>query len=278
MANKAGLLFGTAGIPGRTRIRTTEAGVECVRQLGLDCMEVEFVQGVRMSPAIAQSTRETAITRGVKLSAHAPYFINLNAREPEKVAASRQRIIQTARVTALFGGSAVVFHCGFYLGNEPAAVFATVRSNLEQVVAALRAEGNHVLLRPEVMGKVTAFGTIEEVIQLCAEVEGLAPAIDFAHWHARTGRANSYDEFTSILKRIERKLGRAALDNMHIHVSGIDYGPKGERKHIMLADSDFEYVELLGALRDFEAKGRVVCESPIMEDDALLLQRTYRTL
>ena len=278
MASKAGLLFGTAGIPTDTEIPTTEAGIERVRQLGLDCMEVEFVQGVRMSPPVAQSTRETAAARGVRLSAHAPYFVNLNAREPEKVAASRERIIQTARVTALFRGDTVVFHCGFYLNDEPSAVYAAVRSNLEQVVATLRAEGNRVLIRPEVMGKVAAFGTINEVLQLCAEVDGLAPAIDFAHWHARTGRANSYDEFTAILKRIERKLGRAALDNMHIHVSGIDYGPKGERKHVMLADSDFDYVGLLGALRDFDAKGRVVCESPVMENDALLLQGTYRTL
>ncbi len=109
-------------------------------------------------------------------------------------------------------------------------------------------------------------------------MEGLAPCIDFAHWHARTGVFNSYQEFASILLRIKERLGRAALDDMHIHVAGIRYGEKGEIKHLNLKDSDLQYVELLKALRDYEVKGLVICESPNLEDDALLLKSTYNTL
>jgi deoxyribonuclease-4 len=173
---------------------------------------------------------ERAITDQTKLfilcNPHNPVGRAYTRKELEKMAASQERIIQTARVTALFGGDSVVFHPAFYLKDEPSKVYATVKKNLEQIVAKLRAEGNRVSIRPEVMGRGSQFGTLEEVLQLSAEVDGVAPALDFAHWHARTGRANSYDEFTSILKRMERKLGRAALDNMHIHVSGIDYGPR----------------------------------------------------
>jgi len=66
---------------------------------------------------------------------------------------------------------------------------------------------------------------------------------------------------------------------MHIHVSGIAYGKKGEIKHLMLQDSDFQYVDLLRALKDRKAKGVVITESvPHLEEDALLLQQTYRAL
>jgi deoxyribonuclease-4 len=231
-----------------------------------------------MSPQSARAVGEVAAARGIRLSAHAPYFINLNAREPEKVTASRERILQTARITSLLGGESIVFHAGFYLKDEPSKVYTTVRRNIEQIVAQLRTEGNRVWIRPEVMGKISAFGTLEEVLELSTEVEGVAPAIDFSHWHARTGKANSYDEFVSILRQIEDKLGRNALNNMHIHISGIDYGAKGERKHLVFAESDFRYVELVRALKDCEAQGLVICESPNLEDDALLLQQTYRAL
>jgi deoxyribonuclease-4 len=241
-------------------------------------MEVEFVKGVNMSPESARELRELAIKRRVRLSTHAPYFINLNAREPEKMAASRERIIQTARITSLLGGKSVVFHPAYYLKDDPSSVYDAVKSNLEQIVARLRAEGNRVLLRPEVMGKDSQFGTLDEVLSLCAEVEGLAPAVDFAHWHARTGKANTYYEFTGILKRIKRKLGSDALSNMHIHVSGIRYGPRGENRHEDLAESDFQYEELLRALRYFNAGGMLICESPNLEGDALLLQQIYRKL
>ena len=278
MPRRAGLLFGTAGIPNSTKGPSSEAGVERIHELGLECMEVEFVQGVRMSSQGATSLRGAAASRGIRLSAHAPYFINLNAREPEKVAASQQRIMRTARITSLFGGESVVFHAGFYLGDPRSEVYATVKDSLRQIVEQLRSEGNRVNIRPEVMGKVAAFGTLDEVLGLCAEIEGVAPAIDFAHWHARTGQANSYDEFMAVLREVEGKLGSDALDNMHMHVSGIEYGPRGERRHTRLAESDLRYVELLRALRDCDAGGLLICESPNLEEDALLLQQTYRGL
>ena len=100
---------------------------------------------------------------------------------------------------------------------------------------------------------------------------------DFAHLHARTGTKNSYREFMAILDKVEAKLGRQALDNMHMHVSGIGYGKSGETKHLTFEEADFQYQELLQALRDRDVQGTMICESPTLEEDALLLQQTYRT-
>jgi deoxyribonuclease-4 len=173
---------------------------------------------------MARMVGEVARKRGVKLTAHAPYFINLNAKEEGKVTASQERLMQTARIASLLGAEGIVFHAAVYFDSPPQAVYATVKSNLEQTVRRLRAEGNQVLLRPETMGKGSQFGTLEEVLSLSAEVEGVAPCLDFSHLHARTGRLNSYEEFIAMLQQVEEKLGRQALDSMHIHVSGILYG------------------------------------------------------
>ncbi|MFC1993628.1 TIM barrel protein [Chloroflexota bacterium] len=272
------LLFGTAGAPISSKGRSTESGIERIYELGLGCMEVEFVQGVRMSPKTAFVVGEVAAKRGIRLSAHAPYFINLNSSEPEKVTASRERILQTARITALLGGRSIVFHAAFYQKDVSSRVYDAVQKQLKQILAGLRAENNHVCLRPEVMGRRTQFGTVEEILQLSSELEGVAPAIDFAHCHAREGEDNSYDEFSAVLEQVETKLGRGALDDMHVHISGIDYGLKGERKHLDLQESDFQYKELLRALKNCDVKGMVICESPNLEEDALLLQQTYLTL
>ena len=273
------LLFGTGGVPVSAQSRSTEAGIERIAELGLGCMEVEFVQGVRMSPEVAVSVGELAARKNIVLSAHGPYFVNLNAAEPQKVHMSKERILQTARIAALFGARSITFHAAFYLKNTPAETYATVKRHLEEIVNILRNEGNKVTISPEVTGKPSQFGTLEEIFQLGSEIEGVVPCIDFSHWHARTGKANSYQEFLDILDQIEGKLGRQALDNMHIHLSGIAYGKKGEIKHLMLPDSDFRYSELLKALKERKAKGVVICESvPYLEKDALLLQQTYREL
>ncbi len=273
------LLFGTGGVPVSAKSRSTGAGIERIAELGLGCMEVEFVQGVRMSPTAAVSVGKLAAQKGVTLTAHGPYFVNLNAIEPEKVSASKERILQTARIAALFGAQSITFHAAFYLKSSPVETYATVKKHLEEVVNILRKEGNEVMIRPEVTGKPSQFGTLEELLRLSTEIDGVAPCIDFSHWHARTGNANSYQEFAHILDQVEEKLGRQALDNMHIHLSGIAYGKKGEIKHLMLPDSDFRYKELLKALKEREAKGVVISESvPYLEKDALLLQQTYGEL
>ncbi len=274
----AGLLFGTGGTPHSAKTASTIDGIKRIVELGLGCMEIEFVQGVKMGEAGARLVGEMATKEGVKLSAHAPYFINLNARESEKIRASQYRILQTARIAAICGAQSIVFHTAFYLGDPPEKAYNTVKQSLEETLSQLKRENNRVWIRPEVMGKLSQFGTVEEILDLCTELEGLAPCIDFAHWHARSGIFNSYQGFTSILLQIKERLGTAALDNMHIHVSGIAYSKKGEIKHLNLKESDFQYKELLKALKDYDVKGLVICESPNLEGDALLLQATYDTL
>jgi deoxyribonuclease-4 len=272
------LLFGTGGSPHSSPTKTTIDGIKRIAELGLGCMELEFVYGVKMGEAGARLVAETARNEGVQLSAHGPYYINLNAREPAKVAASQQRILQTARIAAVCGARSVTFHAAFHLGSPPEKTYQAVKKNLAEVLHQLKKENNPIAIRPEVMGKPTAFGTLDEVLKLCTELEGTGICMDFAHWHAYSGKANSYAEFAAILEQIKGKLGDRALADMHIHVSGIAYGKKGEIKHLDLEDSDLRYVELLQALKDYKAKGLVICESPSLEEDALLLQESYHKL
>ena len=272
------LLFGTAGIPHSSETKTTIDGIKRIAEQGLGCMEIELVQGVRMGEAGARLVAETAQREGIKLSAHGPYYINLNAREPEKIVASQERILQTARIGAICGAQSIVFHAAFYLGDPPEKAYQAVKKALAEILKQLKRENNRVWIRPEVMGKPSQFGTIEELLNLCTELEGVNICMDFAHWHARNRESNSYPEFASILEQIKQGLGDQALKDMHIHVSGIAYGKKGEQKHLNLKDSDLHYIELLQALKDYGAKGLVICESPNLEEDALLLQESYKGL
>ena len=272
------LLFGTGGVPHSTPKRSSLAGIKQIRELGLDCMELAFVRRVAMGEKAASEVRRIAEEHEVRLSVHAPYYVNLNSPEANKVRASRQRILQAARVGWLCGAQSIVFHAAFYHDDSPPIVYQRVRGHLRELTEELRAEGNGAILRPETTGKASQFGALEELLMLSKEVKGVAPCVDFAHLHARTGDDNSYEEFAALLELIEGELGRAGLEDMHIHISGIDYGPGGERKHLNLADADLRYVELLQALRDFEVGGLVICESPSLEEDALLMQGIYRRL
>ena len=167
-----GLLFGTGGVPHSAKIRSTPSGVERIAELGLGCMEMEFVQGVRMSEEGARPVAEAAARTGVRLSAHAPYFINFNSHETAKIRASQQRLLQTARIAWLCGAGNVTFHAAFYLGDAPEKAYSTVKKYLGEGLAQLKKENNGICIRPETAGKVSQFGTVEELINLCLEMEG----------------------------------------------------------------------------------------------------------
>ncbi len=273
------LRFGTAGIPHKSVERTAVGGIKTINSLGLDAMELEFVHGVRMSMHRAYEVRKVSKSLDVTITAHAPYYINLNSSEKEKVEASIKRIYDTAKVTWAAGGYSIVFHAAYYGKVSKEKVYERVKENISKIVHNLKEEGIKIWVRPETMGKLSQFGTLEEIVKLSEEIDMVMPCVDFAHLHARSaGGFNTYDEFSSILEYIEKHLGREALDNMHIHFSGIEYGEKGERRHLHLRDSDMNYEAMLRAWKDYNIKGVAISESPNLEDDALLAKKIYQSL
>lgn len=269
--------FGTAGVPNCSKDRSTIGGIKTIKELGLDAMEVQFVRGVKMNEEKAKEVKMVADSLGVELSVHAPYYINLNAEEEKKVEDSIKRLIDTIRVGGIFARN-IVFHPGYYLKSSKERAYRRIRDNLKSVLEFIEQKGFKVELRPETTGKPTQFGDLDETLNLCQEL-GLKPCIDFSHIHARMrGAMNSYEEFTSLLERVEDKLGKDAIKDLHIHVSGIEYGLKGEKRHLNLKESDFKFEDLLKALKDFNARGIIIIESPNLEEDAMMLKKIWKSI
>jgi deoxyribonuclease-4 len=234
---------------------------------------------VRVSEDSCAQIRQTAQEQSVALSVHAPYYINLNADDQEWPK-SRQRLMDAAHYGNLAGATDIVFHPGSYFAQPPAEVLPLVIQRLAGCVAELRAAGNLVVLRPETMGKAAMLGSLEDALTLSREVEGVAPCIDFAHLHARPGDGsmNTYEEWAKVLKVYGEALGAEALKRLHIHLSGIEYGPKGEKEHLPIEEADLDLEAIFKALRDFGCQGRILCESPEMENDSLKLRQRWEEI
>lgn len=273
------LHFGTAGIPNSTQRPSTERGIIRVRELGLDAMEVEFVRGVKLSESKATKIKEIAKENNVILTAHAPYYINLLSTDTAKVEASLNRIYQTAKIAWLFDGWSIVFHPGYYGKLSSKEALNIIKKHIKNLVKKLIDEGIKIWVRPEIMGGLAEFGSLEEVLEISYELEMILPCMDFAHLYARTlGKINDYESFKDVMAIIEKTFGRLGIENMHIHVSGMLYGKHGEIKHLNLNESSFNYKDLLKVLKEFNVYGVLISESPNLEDDALLMLSMYRTI
>ena len=278
---KTGFAFGTVGAPLSTPKNPggTVGGIRRSAELGLSALELAWVQSVRVTETKCAEIKATAEAHGVALSVHAPYFINLNANDQEWPR-SRKRLMDAAHYGHLAGATDIIFHPGSYFGRDPREVLTVAVPRLRDCVRELHGNGNPAVLRPETMGKGAMLGSLEDTLAMAEAIEGVLPCIDFAHLHARPGdgSGNSYAEWEAMLKLVKKRLGAAALKRIHIHLSGIAYGPKGEKHHLPLAEADLKYKDLFRALHDSGAAGRVMCESPRMEEDALVLQKAWKRI
>ncbi len=243
--------------------------------IGLNALELGWVQSVRVTEATCALIKSTGAENQVALSVHAPYFINLNATDEEWVK-SRKRLMDAAHYGYLAGATDIIFHPGSYFGNDPKDVLKIALPRLQGCVDELKKNGDDVTLRPETMGKSAMLGSFEDALEM-SKMEMVQPCLDFAHLHARPGDGtmNTYDEWSRLLEQYGKTLGANALKRLHIHLSGIEYGAKGEKNHLPLSEADLDMKALFKALNDFGCGGRIMCESPIMEEDALNMKKAW---
>ncbi len=270
------LLFGTSGIPLSTPEPNTLNGIRHVKAIGLDAMELEFVRSVNIAEHKTELVRKAAKENDTTLTCHGQYFVNLNAQDPNTLKQSIQRILLASRTAFACGAWSICYHMAYYMKDSREAVYEKVKQHTQHIVKQLKEESNAIWLRPETGGKIAQFADIDDLIRLSQEVEQVLPCIDWAHQYARSlGKVNTYEKFAEILTKIERGLGKEALQNMHMHIEGIAFTERGEKNHLIVAESEFNWKAVLQALKDFNAKGVLISESPNVEADGLLFKRTF---
>jgi deoxyribonuclease-4 len=273
--------FGTVGSPQSTPAKPggSMGAILQIASLGLSALELGWVNSVRVSEQTCAAIRKAGQDHDVAVSVHAPYFINLNADDDEWPR-SRKRLMDAAYYGHLAGATDIVFHPGSYFNHPADQVLPAVIKRLQGCVDEIRASGNPVILRPETMGKTAMLGSLEDALKMAQAIKGVEPCMDFAHLHARAGDGsiNSYAEWMKIIDDYASILGEAALKRLHIHLSGIEYSSKGERNHLKLLESDLDIKSLFQALQARQCAGRILCESPILEEDALYMKKLWEEL
>jgi deoxyribonuclease-4 len=260
----------------------TPAAIKHIRELGLQHLEIAWVQSVRVGDEMCEQINAASKDNKISLSIHAPYFINLNSQTSELMEKSDARLMAAARRGCMAGATDIIFHPGSYHSQPQEVVYERAKEKLIELTTILRDEGTNVTLRPETMGKSAMFGNLDEVLQLSRDVPGVLPCIDWAHLHARAGDGsfNSYEEFADALAKVRDVLGEEGLKRCHFHLSGIEYSAKGEKNHLPLNEADLKYRELLQSFVDFGVAGTAAVEAPepFHTADALVFQATYRRL
>lgn len=209
-----------------------------LRERGLDLFEYSFGRGVRISADTAEAIGNEADKYNIEMSVHAPYFINFASPEQEKADNSITYLTSSLKALKHFHGSRCVFHTGSE-GKQPRAeAFERAKDNFIRALAAIEEQRlDDMLVCPETMGKQAQIGTVDEVVELCKLAPNVYPCVDFGHVNSLyQGALKTSDDFQRIVDKLFDGLGEEKTKNMHVHFSKIQYGAKGEIRHLTFAD------------------------------------------
>ncbi|MEM4561978.1 MAG: TIM barrel protein [Desulfurococcaceae archaeon] len=270
--------FGPAGKPITLKSADILKAPSFLREMGLNAMEYEAVRGVNIREDKAKAFGLEARANGVKLSLHAPYFINLAGRK-DVVEASIRRLNESVEAANWMNAYVVVFHPGYYK-DAPSRRDALRRviENLKPVVEhRVQINARGVWLGPETTGKTSQVGELKEIIEISRSLDGVRPVVDFAHIYARSGGKyiTSRDHVLEVIDTIEKELGSWALKPLHVHFSKIEYGKGGEREHHTLSEEGYgpDFAIVCSVLCEHGVDAVVISESPVLEQDAVVMMK-----
>ncbi len=248
---------------------------------GLTAFEYQCGRGVRCGEETARKIGEAAREHGIRMSIHAPYFINLSSEETERMEKNVGYVMETAQLAVPLGATRMVVHCG---GQGKLTRERAMRNTHENVKNILRAldeahlTGCTVCL--ETMGKKSVLGSAEEVCELVAADDRLLPCIDFGHLNCRTnGGMSTREDVKRLFDLMENTIGVERTRIMHAHFSHIEYNDKGEVRHLTFADTIYG-PDFLPVAQEAAARGYMptfICESAgTQAEDAVTMMQFYQ--
>jgi deoxyribonuclease IV len=270
--------FGPAGNPLGYRGKTVEV-CDYIRGRGLDAYEYQATYGVRIKKQSALELKKNSEKNNILVSMHAPYYINLASDKDDVIERSIMRLVQSAKAAEWLGAYRIVFHPGFYTKYTPSEAMNRCKKTigkLEEQLDSLRV--SDYTFAPETTGKKSQLGSLDEIIEICRSHENFAPTVDFAHLHARSGgQFKVKEDYGGIFSKLEDELG---LNKLHSHFTSIEFTDKGERKHHVLYEDNYG-PPLAPLLEEVAERGwdvTIICETPLLDEDALLMQGAYQEI
>lgn len=268
------IFLGPAGNCGTTKDKSTLGSLNHLVNIKLNAQEIEFVRSIYLTEKTAKEVGELAKKLNIRLSIHAPYFINLASEKKQIIENSKRMILASASMGEIINADAIAIHSGYYgkFGKERS--YEMIKEAYLDILDRMKERGiKNVKLGLETMAKESQFGSLDEIIQMCKEVKQLIPYIDWAHLFVRNNGKIDYSEIFDKIKVLK-------LDHINSHFEGVQYNIKTKKfvdVHIPI-NSHPPFEPLAKEILKRKVDITIISESPILELDSLKMKKVLERL
>lgn len=261
------MIFGVAGVPTNYKGKFVNL-FNWLRERNLNAYEIQCVYGFKISD-INKEIYLKEKEKGINFSIHAPYYINLGSLNKEVLERSKESMKQGIQLAKAIGVNRIIFHPGGGHENSDEGRKIAIKQLIDAInELTSQLDMGDVRLYPEIGGKTSSLGSLDEIIEICSKCPYCYPCIDIAHLHAReVGSIINAEVLKEKLLKIKSAIPDK-FDRIHFHAYTIQYNGKGEVKHLMHGDCMADgsegrpnLNEFINVLKDIKVEPWVISEA-----------------
>ena len=249
-----------------------------IKDLGLSAYEVLYTYGARMKEENALILKENTKKANVWLTVHAPYYVVLTSQNLDGIKKSQKELLKTVKLANIMEAHNVILHPGYYNEDSKRALDLFIK-NIKPVIKEMKDLSlTTSKISPEIGGKKSQLGSLEDIISMCENLEFTVPCIDFAHLHARENGSLVFEKrYREVFDEIEKRLGSEILKNLHCHFYPVEFTEKGEKVHKAYDQKEYfpKKEFFLDLIKEYKMTPTIISESRDSQDLASLDMKKY---
>ena len=205
----------------------------------------------------------------VNLSIHTPYYMDLGG-DDDLTYSCMDSIRYAGLIMNALDGDIVVTSLGIYEeGRDRDVVDENIYNNIGAIVDWWKGCGLKPRLGIEITGQEDVFGSLEQVLNICDDIDGLTPVINFSHHHSRTnGSLLEADDFLDLMEQVAPH----CKGNLHTAFAGVEYADGNEKRLTPIKKGDLKFEPLAEALSEMKPDCTIISTSPLLEHDAMYMR------
>jgi deoxyribonuclease-4 len=214
-------------------------------------------------------TNEMAKRLDVNLSIHTPFYMDLGSNN-DLTENCMDSIRHAALILNALGGDVVVTSLGVYDDKtDREEIDENILNNVADIMDWWQGNGLTPRLGVEVTGQEDVFGSLDQILDLCDQIPGVIPVLNFSHLHSRTnGSLLDVDDFLNVLEQVESY----SDGRIHTAFAGVEYSEGNEKRLTPIKKGDLRFEPLAEALIEMKPNATVISTSPLLEHDAMYMK------
>ena len=254
----------------------TEASFERIVELGLNAQEIEFVRSIYLKEDKAKKLGKLAEELDIKLSIHAPYYINLASEKKEVIKKSIQFILASANIGEVMNASPVVVHAAYYLKNDREKTYEIVKQQIEKILEEMEKKKIvNTQIALETMAKQSQFADLDTLIKFIKEInhKQLTICVDWGHMYCLGNGKINYGEIFDKLKKLK-------LKHIHTHFTNVRYN-LNKKQFVDIHEpmnSHPKFEPLAKEILKRRVNITIISETPILEKDSIKMKKIFEKL